>query len=199
MSSLVVRWKSHTADAVIGVHPWIQRIRSWTGNATRSSQQKMLVRYGALGGDIHFVVPQDNSSHKGPKWGSALAVSALLTLLVSVACTTVAQATPTNPPARAVLSTMAAKPASSTEVAPSPQIAIEHFMFGPVTLIVHVGTTVMWVNHDDDLHTVTSSNGLFSSPGLDTDDVFMYRFTAPGIYSYFCALHPHMKGTIIVQ
>ena len=43
------------------------------------------------------------------------------------------------------------------------------------------------------------SNGLFASPGLDTEDVFSYRFTAPRTYGYFCALHPHMTGTIIVQ
>jgi plastocyanin len=72
-------------------------------------------------------------------------------------------------------------------------------MFGPVTLTVSVGTTVTWVNNDDDLHTVTSTQGLFASPGLDHGDTFSYRFTAPGTYSYFCALHPHMKGTVIVQ
>jgi plastocyanin len=41
--------------------------------------------------------------------------------------------------------------------------------------------------------------GLFASPGLDAGDVFSYRFTAPGTYSYFCALHPQMTGTIIVR
>jgi plastocyanin len=46
---------------------------------------------------------------------------------------------------------------------------------------------------------VTSTQGLFASPGLDSGDNFSYRFTTPGTYPYFCALHPHMKGTIIVQ
>jgi len=59
--------------------------------------------------------------------------------------------------------------------------------------------TVTWVNHDGDLHTVTSTQGLFASPGLDHGDTFAYRFTTPGTYPYFCALHPHMKGTILVQ
>jgi len=87
----------------------------------------------------------------------------------------------------------------ATQQASAPQISIEQFAFGTPMLSVTVGTTVTWVNHDDDLHTVTSSDGLFASPGLDTDDVFAYHFTAPGTYAYRCALHPHMTGTIIVQ
>jgi plastocyanin len=123
----------------------------------------------------------------------------LLVLLVITTWLVEARATPADIPASAALSGMIAMSAASTEVASGPQIAVEHFMFGPATLTVRVGTTVTWVNHDDDLHAVTSSNGLFSSPGLDTDDVFSYRFTTPGTYAYFCALHPHMTGMIIVQ
>jgi plastocyanin len=87
---------------------------------------------------------------------------------------------------------------TQSAVASAPQIALEHFAFGPTALTVSVGTMVTWVNHDDDLHTVTSATGLFTSPGLDSGDGFTYRFTAPGTYTYFCALHPHMTGTIIV-
>jgi len=94
---------------------------------------------------------------------------------------------------------MAAQSESVTAVATAPQVIVEHAMFGPATLTISVGTTVMWVNHDNDLHTVTSSQGLFASLGLDSDDQFSYRFTAPGTYTYFCALRQHMKGTIIVQ
>jgi plastocyanin len=89
--------------------------------------------------------------------------------------------------------------AEATQQASAPQIAIEHFTFGPSTLTVAVGTTVTWVNRDDELHTATSSTGLFASPGLDTGDVFSYRFNTPGTYVYVCALHPYMTGTIIVQ
>jgi plastocyanin len=62
-----------------------------------------------------------------------------------------------------------------------------------------VGATVTWVNHDDDAHTVVSTTALFRSPGLDTDDSYSYRFTAPGTYQYFCTLHPLMVGTVIVR
>jgi len=79
------------------------------------------------------------------------------------------------------------------------QVVIENFQFNPPTLTVPVGTTVTWVNHDRDEHTVTSSTRLFSSAGLDPNETYSYRFDAPGTYAYFCALHPHMTAQIVVQ
>jgi plastocyanin len=34
---------------------------------------------------------------------------------------------------------------------------------------------------------------------LDTDDKFSFTFTTAGTYEYFCSLHPHMTGTIVVE
>jgi plastocyanin len=50
-------------------------------------------------------------------------------------------------------------------------------------------------------HTATSTKKprLFDSGTLDTDDKFSRVFTAPGTYEYFCAVHPHMTGQIIVK
>ena len=120
--------------------------------------------------------------------GFALAAGILLTWLVSVPRTIAAQATPSPTQAE-----------SATAAATAPQVTVEHATFGPATLTIRVGATVTWVNNDGDLHTVTSTQGLFASPGLDSGDTFAYRFTAPGTYPYFCALHPHMQGTILVQ
>jgi plastocyanin len=63
------------------------------------------------------------------------------------------------------------------------------------------GTKVTWVNHDDVPHTATSSAKprAFASTTLDTDEKFSYVFTMPGTYTYFCAVHPHMTGQIIVK
>lgn len=122
------------------------------------------------------------------RWGGMLAASILLTWLGRTPATMAAQATPVPPQAEV-----------ATAAATAPQVTVEQAMFGPATLTISVGTTVTWVNHDSDLHTVTSTQGLFASPGLDSGDNFSYRFTTPGTYPYFCALHPHMHGTIIVQ
>jgi plastocyanin len=68
-------------------------------------------------------------------------------------------------------------------------------------LEVTVGSTVTWENHDDMPHTVVhdAHPADFSSPPLDTDDKFSYRFTKPGTYAYYCSMHPRMTGVIIVK
>jgi plastocyanin len=34
---------------------------------------------------------------------------------------------------------------------------------------------------------------------LDTDGRFSHRFDAPGVYSYYCSLHPKMTGRVTVS
>jgi plastocyanin len=81
------------------------------------------------------------------------------------------------------------------------QIAIDNFRFSPRELTVTVGTKVTWVNNDDVPHTATSTAKprSFDSHTLDTDGKFSHVFTTPGTYDYFCAVHPHMTGRIIVK
>ena len=78
-------------------------------------------------------------------------------------------------------------------------VKIENFTFNQQRVTVKVGTTVTWVNEDDIPHTATSSTKLFNSKTLDTNDKFSFTFTTPGTYEYFCALHPHMRGSIVVE
>jgi plastocyanin len=78
-------------------------------------------------------------------------------------------------------------------------VGIKEFTFEPATLTVPVGTTVTWTNHDEEPHTVTSATGAFRSAGLSNEDTFSQTFTHPGTYQYFCALHPHMKATVVVK
>ncbi len=92
----------------------------------------------------------------------------------------------------------AANPPADTK-AGTAAVTIDNFSFTPQTLTVRVGTTVTWVNKDDVPHTVTSNDKTFKSRALDTDERFSYTFSAPGTNSYFCSVHPHMTGKIIVQ
>jgi plastocyanin len=78
-------------------------------------------------------------------------------------------------------------------------ITIDNFTFTPKELTIAVGTTVKWVNHDDIPHTVVEKKTTFRSKALDTDDSYSTMFDKPGTYRYFCGLHPHMTGTIVVQ
>ena len=77
-------------------------------------------------------------------------------------------------------------------------VNIDNFTFGPQELKVKAGTTVTWTNGDDIPHTVVSMNN-FRSKVLDTNGVYSYTFTTPGTYKYFCSLHPHMTGTVVVE
>jgi amicyanin len=84
---------------------------------------------------------------------------------------------------------------------PAPnEVTIDNFSFQPQTLTVPVGTTVTWINHDDIPHTVLSvDKTTIVSPALDTNEKFSYTFTAAGTNDYYCSVHPHMKGRIIVE
>jgi amicyanin len=79
------------------------------------------------------------------------------------------------------------------------EVTIDNFTFSPQQITVKAGDTVTWINHDDIPHTATSKTGVFRSKALDSDDKFSFTFATPGTYAYFCALHPHMTGSIVVE
>jgi plastocyanin len=79
------------------------------------------------------------------------------------------------------------------------EVKIDNFSFGPAAITVPVGTTVTWINRDDIPHTVVSTEKVFKSKVLDTDEKFSYTFTKPGEYPYFCSIHPKMTGKVVVQ
>ena len=66
-------------------------------------------------------------------------------------------------------------------------------------LTVPVGTTVTWVNRDDQIHTATAVDGSFDSGFLAEGESFSQTFDTPGEYEYFCTPHPWMRGRIVVE
>jgi len=66
-------------------------------------------------------------------------------------------------------------------------------------LTVPVGTTVTWTNRDDIPHTIVSTDKVFKSKVLDTDEKFSFTFAKAGTYPYFCSIHPKMTGSVVVQ
>ena len=89
--------------------------------------------------------------------------------------------------------------ATSAWAVEEPKVLIKDFMFTPMSLTVKAGTTVKWVNMDDEPHNVISDTGLFRSGGFDTDDSFSYKFDKPGTYHITCSIHPRMVATIVVE
>jgi plastocyanin len=88
---------------------------------------------------------------------------------------------------------------SAQEKPETTEVKIDNFSFGPAILTVTVGTTVTWTNRDDIPHTVVSTDSVFKSKVLDTDEKFSFTFSKAGTYPYFCSLHPKMTGKVIVQ
>jgi len=78
-------------------------------------------------------------------------------------------------------------------------VNIDNFVFGPQTITVPVGATVTWTNKDDIPHTSVSTDGVFKSKVLDTDEKFSYTFSKAGTYPYYCTIHPKMTGKVVVQ
>jgi plastocyanin len=100
----------------------------------------------------------------------------------------------------AVQASAMAADVSASKDAKNYQVAIRNFAFEPKTITVPAGTAVVWTNKDEEPHTVTSAGSRFtSSKALDTDDSYKVIFSTPGTYTYYCQIHPHMVGTVIVQ
>jgi plastocyanin len=89
--------------------------------------------------------------------------------------------------------------ASDQPSAAAAEVMIDNFVFGPQTITVPVGATVTWTNKDDIPHTTVSTDGVFKSKVMDTDEKFSFKFTKAGTYPYFCSVHPKMTGKVVVQ
>jgi amicyanin len=100
--------------------------------------------------------------------------------------------------AAAVLAPAAIFPTAFVQAAET-EVNIDQFTFYPQRITVKAGTTVTWTNEDDVPHTIVSSSKVFKSKALDTADKFSFTFTTPGTYDYFCSLHPHMTGAVVVE
>jgi plastocyanin len=95
----------------------------------------------------------------------------------------------------------AAPPLAGQTPPPSNQVATVHiasYSFRPASVTITAGQTVLFVNDDSDAHTVTATDKSFDSGGLDSNERWRHTFSVPGTYKYICALHPYMKGTIVV-
>jgi len=77
-------------------------------------------------------------------------------------------------------------------------VAVANFAFVPASLSVQSGDTVTWTNMDDISHTVSADNDAFDSGVFSKGMTFQLTAGAPGTYTYFCRIHPFMKGTLTV-
>lgn len=102
-----------------------------------------------------------------------------------------------NPTSPETVSTTTSNPESVPTA--SADISIKNFAFNPSNTTVKVGTKVTWTNEDSMNHTISSDINAFESGHMAKGQSFSFIFNKAGTYAYYCALHPSMTGTIIVN
>ena len=76
--------------------------------------------------------------------------------------------------------------------------------YDPDNIQISVGTSVLWINNDNTMHTVTSGNsqegpnGVFDSGLFAAGDSFEFTFSTQGKEDYYCIVHPWMTGSVEV-
>ena len=99
----------------------------------------------------------------------------------------------------AAVALLAGLPVSAPAAPVAAIVHIKNFKFVPALLTVTAGTSVTFVNDDEEPHTATALDKSFDSDALDTNEKWQHTFAKPGSYAYFCEMHPYMKGTLIVK
>jgi plastocyanin len=108
--------------------------------------------------------------------------------------------------AGAAASASAAAPASAAAAACAPSTAtgtvaatIKNFAFSPEPIQAKVGDVVAWTNNDSTTHTVTLDDGSCDAGHDAPGATVALKFGKAGTYTYHCAIHTSMKGTVVVS
>lgn len=76
---------------------------------------------------------------------------------------------------------------------------VQDFMFRPSRLEIAVGTTVVWSNGGQVVHTVTAEDGSFESGPIEVGQRRGVTFSRPGTFPFHCTPHPFMRGEVVVR
>ena len=86
---------------------------------------------------------------------------------------------------------------SVKKVAKTYPVSITNFSFSPNTITIEKGDSIIWTNNDSAPHQISANNS--EGNVIKKGEVYSYTFVDAGIINYICAIHPNMKGTIIVK
>lgn len=90
-------------------------------------------------------------------------------------------------------------------------VTIADFMYTPSSVTIAKGGSVTWINNGPSIHTVvsdsTAGSTTFNSGQIIAGNsatgaaagTFTVTFPTAGTYAYHCAIHPYMKGTVVVR
>ena len=96
-----------------------------------------------------------------------------------------------------------AAPPSPTAAAPA-EVTVQGFKFAPQAVEVRAGTKVTWTNKDTAAHTTSSGtpgskDGKWEGQLTASGGTFSFTFAQAGTFTYFCAIHSSMTGTVVVK
>ena len=75
-------------------------------------------------------------------------------------------------------------------------VEIRNLKFMPQSLTVQAGDRVRWINRDIAPHTATADDGSWDTGELSLGEDATIEITVTQSIDYFCAFHPHMRGTL---
>lgn len=90
------------------------------------------------------------------------------------------------------------EPAPSGEAAKAEKVEIVEFTYEPDPVVVQVGGKVIWQNQDTAPHTATADDGSFDTGTIEKGKLGSATFKEAGTFTYFCEIHPTMRGTVEV-
>lgn len=101
----------------------------------------------------------------------------------------------------AFLTVAAFRTAATARADDAPAVAIDNYAFTPAEITIAAGTTVTWSQlQANEVHTVTSIDGVWDSNVLNTGATYSFQFTTPGDFRYDCSVHPDlMMGVVHVH
>jgi plastocyanin len=88
---------------------------------------------------------------------------------------------------------------ASTASTATATVRITSTRFAPATVTITAGDSVTWRNADKAPHQVVANGGQFASPILDPGKTYTREFARGGTFHYHDALHPSLKGTVVVK
>jgi plastocyanin len=99
----------------------------------------------------------------------------------------------------ALLAALIPAPVQATDAAAPVTVHIRDDKFVPAAVTIATGGKIVFINDDDDAHTVTADDGSWDSEGLNQGQQWSRAFPKVAKIAYHCTVHPFMKGTIVVR
>jgi plastocyanin len=78
-------------------------------------------------------------------------------------------------------------------------VQIKRTGFAPASVTINQDDSVTWTNTDTINHQLVANAGSFASPVLKPRQSFTHAFHTSGTFRYHDALHPALKGTVVVK